>query len=477
MVTGCTQLEAASPTEASVDVNNVNGFDSVRFDWIDTTCDGPVDAEFHGVTDGYQLSVKQPTEPCPGGDPIAIVVDYRIPMPDALVRAGYLSPPPMLGCAEADQVRVVDKIGTVLSCTASSAGTMSEDDVLVDNPDGDANALRLSWRGSQCTYEIHVQQEGDQRGRDTYGVDIFVMDDDCGLGADVHAVTLQLSSPLPSYLVDSWSIGGPPRSPESPGPVTTPVQSPSSSAAQCERDDDTSNATLMDYAGIVNECSVTAVDDPGDPIVIEQVDADEVEVTYQIPCTWTGASIGVWPLNREFGARYFIFVERLDLVALPGEPAPGCRPALSGVRVHLTLAQPMDATELEVGLGSYPVTGFDWGTNDAGRFELTITTDKVEYQVGEEISPTASLWYGGSQTVAPFVDSGFGLVGPWFVEQLDGPLFIGNGASILMGECADELRSGEELRFAYDKPRMPVDGPPEGPVLKALYDDPLLRCR
>jgi hypothetical protein len=90
------------------------------------------------------------------------------------------------------------------------------------------------------------------------------------------------------------------------------------------------------------------------------------------------------------------------------------------------------------------------------------------------INPTASLDYHGTKpNLDVSFDRSLGLVGPWIVEQLDGDLYIGNGASLLMSECGT-IPNDDVQVFPYDKPEMPVNGPPEDPRLKALYDDPVL---
>ena len=209
VVTGCRQLESGSPSEGSVDLTNQNGFDSVRFDWIDTTCDGPVEAEFQGAAGGYNLAVKQPANACSDGRPVAVVVDYRIPMPVALVTAGYVSPPPVFDCIATDHVSVVDEVGVVTSCAASQSTVSPGTELVAVNPDGDTNALQISWTGASCIYDVHLQQVDVNPTR--YAINVYNTSDSCPLLDLVHTVTLQLTTPISANDITGWSIGGPPR--------------------------------------------------------------------------------------------------------------------------------------------------------------------------------------------------------------------------------------------------------------------------
>ena len=211
LVVGCSEVEAGLVSSGKVDATNPTDFDSVRYRWLDQTCAGPAAADFEAVYGGYRLAVAMPSSTCWPGVPVAIVLDYQIPMPAQLVTADYAQPAPVLSCANAPLATIVDEVGAVSSCAASqSAGPVTAaDGVLIDNPGGDATALRFSWMeptGSQCTYEVHLSKPGDG-----YSVRIFTTSSACpGTGA-AHTVTLELSDTDPrrsSHVLVDWRPAG-----------------------------------------------------------------------------------------------------------------------------------------------------------------------------------------------------------------------------------------------------------------------------
>ena len=141
LVVGCSQVEAGSASTGNVDASNLTGFDSVRYSWLDQTCAGPAAADFEAVDRGYKFAVAQPSPTCAPGVPVAIVVDYQIPMPTELVTAEYAQPAPVLSCADTPYVTVVDEVGVVRSCASSESTASPGTDLVIANPDGDTTAL------------------------------------------------------------------------------------------------------------------------------------------------------------------------------------------------------------------------------------------------------------------------------------------------------------------------------------------------
>ena len=112
------------------------------------------------------------------------------------------------------------------------------------------------------------------------------------------------------------------------------------------------------------------------------------------------------------------------------------------------------------------------GTNE---FDLDLATDSANYNANDVIHPIAHLtYYGDAQQISLWTDREFDLVGPWYVEQLDGDLSIGNGSSLLMPEC-DQLTNNATREFDYVKPLGPANGLLNDPRLKALYSGPDLQ--
>ena len=223
LVVGCSEVEARSASTGNVDASNPTDFDSVRYRWLDQTCSGPAAADFEAVDGGYRLAVAQPSPTCSPGVPVAIAVDYQIPMPAQLVTADYAQPAPVLACADTPYVTVVDEVGLVRSCASSESTASPGTDLVIANPDGDTTALQLSWVGSRCTYEVHFEP------KNPYSIEIFNMSKTCPLRDVVLTVTLQLTTPIDADQITGWSIGGPPPTTvpaSTPTPTPTPTTTP-----------------------------------------------------------------------------------------------------------------------------------------------------------------------------------------------------------------------------------------------------------
>ena len=320
LVVGCSQVEARSGSTGNIVASNPTDFDSVRYSWLDQTCAGQAAADFEAVDGGYRFAVTQPSSTCPPGVPVAIAVDYQIPMPAELVTAQYAQPAPVLSCADAPLVTIVDEVGVVSSCAASqSAGPVTPaDGVLIDNPGGDATALRLSWMeptGSQCNYEVHLAKPGD-----SYGVQIFNTSAACLGPAVAHTVTLQLATPIPADQVTFWSIGGPL---VSPPPSATPANTPLPTGIELSCGND---GTLVDATSLVDTCRL-------DRDLQFDIPNGLTTTPTQIIATWVGAtcqSITQASLVNAVGGN------ELDIT--PQSPAySGAVPSCAGGPVKMTL--------------------------------------------------------------------------------------------------------------------------------------------
>jgi hypothetical protein len=205
LVTGCDQANVEKPLTGEIGVSNPLQPDSIHVQWLAEGCDAAVEFDFASGPDGYELIGQRPAEPCEGPSTYPLRISFEIPMPAAFVAAQFAPEPVEIACAETEHF-VVDVLGIVESC---SGGTPVEgDDVAFSNPDGNEQALNISWTGAVCSYGITLSgRPGD------YSMDIFQDSSGCRAAVTRHSVALLLDRPIAVDEISGWSIGGPKPSP------------------------------------------------------------------------------------------------------------------------------------------------------------------------------------------------------------------------------------------------------------------------
>ena len=343
LVVGCSQVEAGSASTGNVDASNTTDFDSVRYRWLDQSCAGHAAADFEAVDGGYKFAVAHPSPTCAPGVPVAIVVDYQIPMPTELVTAEYAQPAPVLSCADTPYVTVVDEAGVVKSCASSESTASPGTDLVIANPDGDTTALQLSWVGSRCTYEVHFEP------KDPYSIEIFNMSKACPLRDVVHTVTLQLTTPISADQITGWSIGGPPASSPPASPIKpTPPAGPTATGHGISCSDVMS---LTDETGDVVNCADAGGRDYHSQDAHVSVDASDPRLLHiwwgQNDCTDSfEIRVSPAPSGLPQPADYNISVSTYS--------EPGCQPM--GPDAHsasIDFASPVDASRIRLTINDH----------------------------------------------------------------------------------------------------------------------------
>jgi len=408
-------------------------------------------------------------------NPTSSVTSETTPAPLATVQVSPRSDASSFDCDSI--VQLSDLTGLVSGCTAvSDTGRLRD----LDGFTYEGNQLIARWVSVTCTPDRQagfrfdgtkaVLSISEQRPA-TMGPP-----EACAGGRQPILLTLTFAAPLPGSITASRNGEALPRldSPLS----TSPSQSPTSSQAagtpcSYEQPD---VITWTDHSGLVTSCSAvrgpeTSAFDPA------QVSVDGTALTVTAPVYWCalkGIAVNFWHPVASGVTPYQVEVRSL----IEDEFYPTVCPVYDLITTLTTSEQvaATDVTAFASRLVNDRASQDETSMNTKiGRFDLRMGLDSAHYGVGQVIHPSAVLRYDGS-TEHPdvTVDPEFGLVGPWYVEKLDGDLAIENSLTHLMSECRT-VTDGSEYAFDYLKPPYPTDGPPTDPRLQVLYSDPQLR--
>lgn len=170
-----------------------------------------------------------------------------------------------------------------------------------------------------------------------------------------------------------------------------------------------------------------------------------------------------------FEMPYLLVANRLP----PTDPSAGCVDAISGREVTIYLNERISDDELE-----WFVTneGQGFGTVDSPDhlFQLSLKSDKPEYQTGEPIELEVGLLYEGPEAILRYDDHRAPRL---HIEQLDGDLEM--AATTVNLVCGADgplsLRSGEPVSLPYAKTIAYAENDPNADVYSAYWNDPQLR--
>lgn len=364
---------------------------------------------------------------------------------------------------------IVDATGLIKSCSTWDT-PLNQDDpaVTVSNTNADRAQLEVTWLGNPCDIEttFMFRQSGD-----SYELRGQRPDVGCVEPLVRHLIVLQLTQPLSFELV---AVAVPTIAPS--GPPATPTLAPSSRTLECPYEtgeDRPLEVEILDNTGLVTSCAAWPAGDPDVPMEISNPAgyAQVLDVTWQVPCisNLMPAQLQLWnrdPDSSRYGQTFLLAVDRLE----PTGPQ-GCRTALAGQRVQLTLSAPLLSADVE---GQVLVSGrgTDWTETEAGWFGLDVSADKSEYAADEPIEIQAKLTYIPGQN-DQVVISGF--VGPEFaLEQLDGELELNTGDSVLLCPEPQRLQGDVPLTRSFTAPSSwPPEHPDAGFFERYMYDGQL----
>lgn len=380
-------------------------------------------------------------------------------------------------------ITVSDHSGLVKSCADAGVVDRHSQDPTVSNPNGDPSTVHIWWGRSQDILATSIDVYRSSDG--SYFVSVVDQAaPDSQFFPDAHSVDLTFDEAIPASTVTLRSYSGP--SGASPSlydrtPSIEPTPSPPGLAAPTSIDCDTSvvpgnlPVVLTDHAGLIVSCSLPLTQGTIDTQPVLSETGTDVGLTFdgQWWCNVHDFALDMWNPRTPNAKPYALQINRNYQDQLD---YPTCLPDRSNIEFDLSLDRGISATDVDWFVtsmrGGEPMPSEDDASAGASDFQVQLTTDKAVYPSNDAIQPVAYLSYNGPKdTIDLGVDRAFGLMGPWFVEQLDGDLWIGNGGSLLLPYC-QTLTNGDTKTFHYQKPSMPVDGPPQDPRLQALYNGP-----
>lgn len=161
---------------APIVTNPDGGLRRLNVLWQGEGCFTRIDVEFRATVstegDRYQLLASQiHDQPCSGPFTrlelrIQLTRDVSADIVDAQVRTApdpFLTPTPqpelgVMDCAGTlPDLTLIDYIGEVVSCEASSSNPFDTTVLTVTNPDGDLTTLEIVWPGNPCADSIDIQ--------------------------------------------------------------------------------------------------------------------------------------------------------------------------------------------------------------------------------------------------------------------------------------------------------------------------------
>ena len=405
--------------------------------------------------------------PCWMWDVVAVIdqpssTDPTSPPPTARPELGRTIP-----CAAAPQTSpfptVTDETGFIASCTSERRNLTQSFSLRVTNPDGDLMMLEVAWAGATCDgpNRLYLRRAGSAFA--------LAAESDRPLNVTCDSMVyenhlrLALTEPIDATQVTTSFEFAPP---------TTPAPSAESNTLVCDPPAPVVGdrvVALIDHAGLIESCRTQAVDWPGQPIVVTDVERGVVRVVYADGCAgaseveielWARGDLG-WPGQPPYVLN----------VALQTPKGPiGCRAEMVGVALDITFIN-ADLAPLALASEVEALVTFDgWGmavaeTEDgSNRFTLEIAADKQEYIEGEAIEVSSSLTSDADVTLQCASGQHIAL------EQLDGPIEFYPGPFILMCPGPTELRGGEPTSHDF----VPVWGSTEpNPLAAYLLDDAL----
>lgn len=419
--------------------------------------------------------------PTPDSLPTTLVAETAQPAPSAPRPAP--SPSESSGTARTidcvgsgRRVSVIDSTGLVTACrNVPSVDYHLNPEDLVTNPDGDPSALRLLWHTSSCassaTAEFTISNSWSRPDR-TDALEAYELaveedtDPDCPMPhMSARGIELDLISNVRAALV-SVALG-------LPIPVARTLECAGSPSGEVN-----GAVWLEDHAGLVESCSVAATDPPDGPLLSSLEDPSELTLNWTTPCVmgryltrlelWSRAArlpVESW---SPFKSPYVFVVNQLP----PISPTP-CLPVITGRQVTLQLAEPIPTADVDLVYTS-DAQGSSTAVGGPNTFELSLTSDKLEYATNEPIELEIGLRYEGTRETLEYDDHR----GPRLqIEQLDGRLEMATThVNLVCGvDGPMTLRNGERFDLPYYKQVTYSEVDPDAEFYEWYFSDPQLR--